>query len=50
MTQLQTIIQHNNLDDKLIVFSVPSYFTEVEKKAYLNASEIAGLKNVKLVS
>lgn len=38
MTQLTSIIQHNNLDDKLIVFSVPSYFTEIEKKALLNAA------------
>jgi molecular chaperone DnaK (HSP70) len=50
MTQLTSIIQHNNLDDKLIVFSVPSFFTEIEKKAFLNAAEISGLKNVKLVT
>lgn len=50
MTQLKTIIQHNNLEDKLTVFSVPSYFTEIEKKAFINASLIAGFKNVKLVS
>lgn len=50
MTHLQSIIDHNNLDPKMIMISVPSYFTEIEKKAYLNAAEIAGLKNVKLVS
>lgn len=50
MTQLTSIIQHNNLDDKLIVFSVPSYFTEIEKKALLNAAQISGIKNAKLVT
>lgn len=50
MTQLASITQHNNLDPKLIVFSVPSYFTEIEKKALLNATEISGLRNVKLVT
>jgi molecular chaperone DnaK (HSP70) len=50
MTQLSEIINHNNLDDKLIVFSVPSFFTEMEKKALLNAASISGYKNVKINS
>jgi molecular chaperone DnaK (HSP70) len=50
MTQLSEIINHNNLDDKLIVFSVPSFFTEIEKKALLNAASISGYKNVKINS
>lgn len=34
----------------MIVISVPSYFTQAEKKAVLAAAEIADLKNVRLVS
>lgn len=38
MTQLSFIIQHNNFDDKLVMFSVPAYMTQIEKKAFLNAA------------
>lgn len=50
MTQINTIIQHNNLDPKLIMFSVPSFYTQIQKTALLNAAEISGLKNSKLVT
>ena len=50
MTKLAEIIDHNNLDDRMVVFSVPSYFTEIEQKAMLNAAEISGTTNVKLVN
>jgi molecular chaperone DnaK (HSP70) len=29
---------------------VPSYFTEIEKKSLLNAAEISGAKNLKLIT
>lgn len=50
MTKLTFIIEHNNLDDKLKMISVPSCLTQMERKAILNAAEISGMKNVKLVS
>jgi heat shock protein 4 len=50
MTHLQSIINLRNFDDKLIVFSVPSFYTQIEKIAFLNAAAICGLKNVKLIS
>ena len=50
LTQLSEIIDHNNLDDKQIVIAVPSYFTEIEKKSLLNAAQISGCKNVKLIT
>jgi molecular chaperone DnaK (HSP70) len=34
----------------LIVFSIPSYYTQIEKIALINAGLICGLKNVQLVS
>lgn len=32
------------------MISVPSYFTEIQKQALLNAAQISGSTNVKLVS
>jgi molecular chaperone DnaK (HSP70) len=37
-------------DDKLVVFSIPSYFTQVEKLAVVNSGVICGLGNVQMVS
>lgn len=34
----------------MIVLSVPSFFTEIEKRALLNAAEISGVKNARLVT
>lgn len=48
-TQLKSIIAHNNLDPKLIVITVPFYFTQTERLNLLNAAEIANLNNVKIV-
>ena len=38
ITQLSEILNFNNYDDKMIVLSVPSFFTEIEKRALLNAA------------
>lgn len=50
MTKLSSIVEHNNLDEKLVMLSVPSCLTQMERRALLNAADISGLKNVKLVN
>lgn len=50
MTKLTSIINHNNLDPRMIVFSVPSCLTQSEKKSILSAAEISGMKNVRLAT
>lgn len=49
-TELSKIVQFNNLDEKLIMVAVPSYFTQKERKSVLAAAQIANLKNIELVN
>lgn len=48
--ELRRIISHNEIDNKEAVLSVPSYFTEVERKALLDACKIADLKVTRIIS
>lgn len=48
--ELRRIIAHNDLDNKEAVLSVPSYYTENEKKAFLDACKIAELKVARIIS
>jgi heat shock protein 4 len=50
MTQLSSTISLHNFGSKLTVFAVPSFFTEIEKRAFLNAAHICGIRDVGLVS
>jgi molecular chaperone DnaK (HSP70) len=48
--ELRRIITFNDLADKEAVVSCPSFFTESERKALLDAAKIADLKVYKLFS
>ena len=48
--ELRRIIAHNEIDNKEAVLSVPSYFTEKERKALLDAAKIAELKVSRIIS
>jgi molecular chaperone DnaK (HSP70) len=50
MTQLSSIIALRNFDSKLTVFAVPCFYTEIEKRAFLNAAFICGMRDVRLVT
>lgn len=48
--ELRRIVAHNDIDNKEAVLSVPSYFTEKERKALLDAAKIADLKVSRIIS
>lgn len=48
--KLRSIVRLNNLDDREAVISVPSYYTEAERKALLEACKIADLQVARLVN
>lgn len=50
LTELRKIIEWNDLNSKEAVISVPSYWTEQEKKALLDAAAVADLKVPRLLS
>lgn len=50
LNKLKQIIEKNNFDNKSAVIAVPTYFTQQERKAMLNAAKIAELNVVRLVN
>jgi molecular chaperone DnaK (HSP70) len=50
LTKIRTILELNNISNKEIVMSVPSYYTQVERKLALLAGRIAGLNIIKLMN
>ena len=46
----KTFFEKANMKSKEIVISVPSYATNAERQAYLDAAEIAGIKCVRLIN
>ncbi|KRX04010.1 hypothetical protein PPERSA_12457 [Pseudocohnilembus persalinus] len=50
LTEFKKIIEHNEISSKEAVISYPSYWTEQEKKALLDAAQIADIKVPRLVS
>jgi len=47
---MKTFFEHANIQSKDIVISVPSYFSNVERQAVLDAAEIADLKCIRLIN
>ena len=50
MKKLKTFYELANIQTKDIVLSVPSYFSNVERQAVLDAAEIAHLKCIRLIN
>ena len=50
MRKTQTFFEHAHIQSRDIVVSVPSYFTNVERQALLDACEIANLKCIRLLN
>jgi molecular chaperone DnaK (HSP70) len=44
------IIQKNNFDNKSAVIAIPTYFTQFERKAILDAAKIAELGVTRLIN
>jgi heat shock 70kDa protein 4 len=50
LNKLRTIVEKNNFDSKSAVVAVPTYYTQQERKAVLNAAKIAELNVVRLIN
>lgn len=48
--ELRKIVEFNDISSKEACLSVPSYFTEKERKALLDAARLADLKVTRIVS
>lgn len=48
--EIRKIVAFNQVDNKEAVISCPSYFTEKERKALLDAAKIAKLKVTRVIS
>jgi len=50
LKKVKTYFEKNNLNSKEIVISCPTYATNAERQAYLDAAEIAGIKCIRLIN
>lgn len=50
LKKVKTYFEKAGMMSKEIVISVPSYSTNAERQAYLDAAEIAGIKCVRLIN
>ena len=50
LNKLKLIIQKNNFENKAAVIAVPTYFTQQERKAVLDAAKIAELEVTRLLN
>jgi len=50
LKKVKTYFEKANMMSKEIVIAVPSYFSNAERQAYMDACEIAGIKCVRLIS
>ena len=50
LKKVRTYFEKSNMNSKEIVISVPSYATNSERQAYLDAAEIAGIKCIRLIN
>ena len=50
LKKVKTYFEKAGMNSKEIVISVPSYATNAERQAYLDAAEIAGIKCVRLIN
>lgn len=50
MNKLRLIIQKNNIENKSAVIAVPTYLTQQERKAFLDAAKIAELQVTRLIN
>lgn len=50
MKKLKTYFELAGMNSKEIVISVPTYASNVERQAYINAAEIAGISCVRLIN
>ena len=50
LRKIQTFFENSGILSNELVISVPSYATNVERQAYLDAAEIAGLKTLRLIN
>ena len=50
LRKMKTYFEKNNMNSKEIVISVPTYASNAERQAYLDAAEIAGIKCIRLIN
>lgn len=50
LNKLKLIVSKNNFENKSAVVAIPTYFTQAERKAFLDAAKIAELNVVRLIN
>jgi heat shock protein 4 len=50
LKRLKTYFENSGMNSKDMVLSVPTYASNAERQAYLDAAEVAGIRCVKLIN
>lgn len=50
LRKVKTYFEKNNMNSKEIVIAIPTYASNAERQAYLDAAEIAGIKCIRLIN